>query len=160
MDSDKTNTLKAWKFLKNNRMATIATISADGNSPQASLIYYVTDENFHIYMVTSKESRKIKNILKNNKVALVIGQEAEPKVLQIEGEAKMVDDQDKKREIANRYLKIANESNPKSINWPPVMKIPSESGFIMLEITILHFKFSDFAGTESLIVEGTYKDWV
>ena len=109
-------------------------------------------------MITSTESRKIRNIFKNNKVALVIGQEVEPLVLQIEGEAKMVDDQDKKREIASRYLELANQSNPNS-NWPPVMKIPSESGFITCEITITWFKFSDFSGTESLIIEGTAENW-
>ncbi|OGE33097.1 hypothetical protein A3C59_02880 [Candidatus Daviesbacteria bacterium RIFCSPHIGHO2_02_FULL_36_13] len=147
------NSKRSLEFLKNNRLATIATMSLEGN-PQASLIYYVTDDNFHIYMVTSTESRKIKNIFRKNKVALVIGQEVEPIVLQIEGEAKIVDDQDKKKEIANRYLKLANESNPKSINWPPIRKIPSESGFIIVEIMITWFKFSDFSKTESLIIEG------
>lgn len=148
---------KAWEFLKNNKLSTIATMSFEGN-PQASLIYYVTDDNFHIYMVTSTESRKIKNILRNNKVALVIGQEVEPIVLQMEGEAQIIDDQDKKREIANRYLESANQSNPKSINWPPIRKIPSESGFIICEIIISWYKFSDFSGIESIIIEGTPKD--
>lgn len=154
-----TDKLRAWEFLKNSRLATISTISKDVNRPEASLIYYVTDDDFHVYMITSTESRKIKNILKNNKVALVIGQETEPVVLQIEGEAKMVDELDKKREISNRYLELANEANPKSFNWPPVMKIPSESGFIIVKITISWFKFSDFTGPGSVIIEGNPNDW-
>ncbi len=159
MDPDKTKLLKAWEFLKNNRLATIATISSESNNPQASFVYYVTDDNFHVYIVTSTESRKIRNIFKNNKVALVIGQEVKPLVLQIEGEAKMVDDQDKKREIANLYLEITNKSNPESINLPPILKIPSDSGFMIVEITITWFKFSDFSNKESLIVKGTPQDW-
>lgn len=160
MNLNKESSFKAWGFLKNNNLATIATISAESNSPQASLVYYVTDDNFHICIVTSTESRKIKNIFKNNKVALVIGQEVKPLVLQIEGEASIVDDQDKKRLVVNSYLDIANMSNPESANFPPVMKIPSESGFIVVEITITHFKFSDFSGTEGLIVEGIPQDWI
>ena len=150
---------RVWEFLRRNRLATIATISSENNSPQVSLIYYVTDENFHLYIVTSTESRKIRNILKNNKVALCIGQEVEPLVLQIEGDAKILDNQEKKIEIAHRYLDIANTSNPKSANWPPIMKIPSDSGFIIIEITINQFKFSDFSGTESEIIEGTPDNW-
>lgn len=160
MNPNKTNSFKAWEFLKNNKLATIATISVENNGPQASLVYYVNNDNFHIFMVTSTESRKVKNIFKNNKVALVIGQEIKPLVLQIEGEASIVDDQDKKREIVSRYLDIANESNPESINFPPIMKIPSDSGFIVVEITITHFKFSDFSAREGLIVEGTPQDWI
>lgn len=160
MNPNKTRSLSAWEFLKKNRLATIATISSKSGNPQASLVYYVADDNFHLYIVTSTESRKIRNIFKNNKVALVIGQEVKPLVLQIEGEAKIVDDQDKKREITNRYLELANESNPSSINFPPVMKIPSESGFIIIEITITYFKFSDFSAREGLIVEGTPQDWI
>src|SRR3989344_6599451 len=109
MNLDHADTSKAWQFLKNNRLASLATISLEDGSPQASLIYYIIDKNFHIYLVTAKESRKIRNILKNNKVALVIGQELESLVLQIEGKARFVEDLDKRRDLANRYLEIANK---------------------------------------------------
>ena len=87
---DKEKALKVWEFLENNHLAVLATVSEE-NTPQASLVYYVTEEDFHLYIVTAKDSRKFKNISKNNKVSLVIGQEKTAQVLQIEGEAKVED---------------------------------------------------------------------
>lgn len=138
-------------------MATLATISEE-NTPQASLIYYITDENFRIYIVAAEDSRKFKNISKNNKVALVVGQEMEPLVLQLEGVAEIVEDGDKKHQLSGQYLEIAN-SNTQTPNWPPVMKLSVNEGYIFLEIIVNYFKFSDFSGTDSFITEGTPKDW-
>src|SRR3989344_8620180 len=155
---DKEKALKVWEFLENNHLAVLATVSEE-NAPQASLIYYVTEEDFHLYIVTGKDSRKYINISKNNKVSLVIGQEKTAQVLQIEGEAKVVEDSSKKTFISGKYLEIANESNPKSLNWPPVLKLSSTEGFVFIEIGIISFKFSDFSGRQSLIIEGTAQDW-
>jgi len=159
MNPDKVSSLKAWQFLKSNRLAALATISSQENTPQASLIYYLTDENFHIYIVTSKESRKFKNITKNNKVALVVGQEMDPVVIQLEGTVEMVEDKSKIHELSSRYLEVANK-NTKTLNWPPVMKLSVGDGYVIVEVTITHFKFSDFTGLDSFIIEGTPQDWV
>ena len=155
---DKEKALKAWEFLKNNRLASLATISSEENAPQASLIYYIASENFHIYIVTAKDSRKFKNITKNNKVALVVGQEMDPLVLQLEGTTEIVEDESKIHDLSSRYLEIAN-SNTKTPNWPPVMRLSVSEGYVFVKITVTHFKFSDFTGLDSFIIEGTPKDW-
>lgn len=157
MDNEKAQ--KAWEFLKENRLAALATVSSEENAPQASLIYYITDESFHIYIVIAKESRKFKNISQNNKVALVVGQEMKPLELQLNGVAKVVEDEDKKHQLSSQYLEIAN-SNTKTPNWPPVINLSTNDGYIFMEITATNFKFSDFSGIDSFISEGTSKDWI
>ncbi len=149
--------LKAWKFLTSNRLAAIATVNSE-NAPEASFVYYLTDDNFHLYIVTAKDSRKIKNISQNNKVALVVGQEMEPIVMQVEGTIKLVEDEDKKHELSHRYLETAN-INTRTPNWPPVMKLAIDNGYVFGEITITYFKFSDFTDLESTVIEGTPQDW-
>lgn len=156
---DKAKAREAWKFLASNRLASIATLSVEDNAPQASLIYYMIGENFHIYIVTAKDSRKFKNISKNNKIALVVGQEMEPLVLQIDGVAEVVEDEDKKHQLSSQYLEMAN-SNTKTPNWPPVMKLSTTGGYVFMEITVTKFKFSDFSGLDNFITEGTSKDWI
>lgn len=155
---DKENAQKAWEFLKKNRLATLATISIENNAPQAAFVYFLTDEDFHIYIVTAKDSRKFSNISKNNKVALVIGQEMEPLVLQIEGTAKIEADKSKIHHLSSKYLGVANV-NTTTPNWPPVMKLAVDQGYEFIKVTITHFKFSDFVGLDSFIVEGTPENW-
>lgn len=155
---DKENSLKAWGFLKKNRLAAIATISSENNAPQAAFVYYLTDEDFHIYIITAKDSRKFSNISKNNKVALVIGQEMEPLVLQIEGDAAIEKDKGKIHHLSSKYLEAANV-NTTTPNWPPVMKLAVDQGYEFIKITITHFKFSDFVGLDSFIAEGTPENW-
>lgn len=154
---DREMKLKAWHFLQDNRLAALATISANENVPQASLVYYYTNENLQIYISTAKNSRKLANITKNNKVALVVGQEMEPIVLQLEGVAEIIEDVEKINELTKCYLEVAN-TNAKVANWPPVMRLSVSQGYVFVQITVTYFKYSDFSGTDSSIIEGTFAD--
>lgn len=145
----------AVEFLKSNRLAVLSTVSHH-STPQSAFIYYVVDENYDIYFITTKESRKLKNILENNSVALVIAQEVEPYELQIEGVAEVIKDMKKKMVILDKYSHRANE-NPKSFNWPPLMQLTTDKGVEFMKINIQWFKYSEFSGTTPLIVEGYFK---
>lgn len=149
--------IKAWKFLENNHLGILATVSEE-NSPNATAIYYVTEDTFQLYFATSKDSKKYQNILKNNKVVLVVTEEP-TKVLQIEGEARVIEDYAKKGFIIDHYLEIAKKSNPDYANWPPLLKLPNQNDFVFLEIIISQFKFSDFSESLSSITQGTPEDW-
>lgn len=157
MNKPRTEKFKALEFLCDNRMAVLSTISESGES-QSSLVYYVVDEHFPLFVITTKESRKVKNILKNNKVSLVIYSEIPPIELQLEGIAEIVESHEKKNQMSERYLEVSNK-NPDTINWPPVMKLPNIEGFDFIKITINWFKYSNFSEREGSIVEGTPADW-
>jgi hypothetical protein len=63
---------EALSFLKDHKIAVLATAKPDG-TPHAATVYYVVDDEFNIYFVTDSRSEKGQNISNNNKVGIAIG---------------------------------------------------------------------------------------
>lgn len=145
------------EFLKGNRLAVVATVSQQ-NTPEAALLYYGLDEEFHIYCCTYKKSRKFLNIESNNKIALVIGQEVNALTLQLEGSARIITDKVEKAEAMETYAKKATE-NENLIYFPPLLALTKDSSMEFLQITIEWFKFSTFESHFPNIIEGKPNDW-
>lgn len=158
MENARVKKLKAFDFLCENRLGVLSTISADNGYPQGSVLYYVIEQK-SIYLITLKDSRKLTNIMKNNKVSLTVFSEIPPLVLQIEGTCEVISDPETRRDVATFYMEKANK-NPDAINWPPIRKLPNEEGYEFIKLTVDHFKFSDFNEFEPNIVEGTIADWL
>lgn len=166
MENAKGQKLKAFEFLCDNRLGVVSTISYKNAQPEGALVYYVVDQKF-IYFITARQSRKLANLNMNNNIALTVFTETLPMELQIQGTVESVDDPEKKSYISKIYLENANKQssqpgglkNPNTINWPPVLKVPNDEGFIFVKIKINWFKFSDFSEREGNIVEGTPEDW-
>jgi uncharacterized pyridoxamine 5'-phosphate oxidase family protein len=147
------------EFIRSNRLVSFATIAADSGFPQLSYVYYIMNGEHQIFIATTENSRKIKNIKKNNKVALLIGSEVEPQVAQIEGVASVVSELELRLEILMRISTVANQ-NPNSLNMPPLVTLLKRSDLVIIKITIDKFKYSDFSTEESSIIEGILKDLV
>lgn len=157
MSSDRTGKLKAFEFLCDNRLAVLSTVSLE-NKPESALVYYVVDGKT-VYFISSRISRKLRNLLTNDRISLVVFKEFPPLEIQVEGTAETINDSKLKSYIAKLYLEKANK-NPQTINWPPVLKLPNLDGFAFSKILIDWFKFSDFSNPEAQIVEGTTEDWM
>jgi pyridoxamine 5'-phosphate oxidase family protein len=71
-----TNTMfskKEVEYLKSQRLARISTVSPEDLQPDVSPVGFDFDgEYFYVSGITLSKTRKYKNVLKNNKVALVI----------------------------------------------------------------------------------------
>jgi len=89
----------------------LATVS--GGNPHCSLMAYATDDDCReIYMVTQKETKKYKNLIKNPSVSLLIDTREEQsasrplqaKALTIAGLFQVIDDEHKKRLARARLL--------------------------------------------------------
>ena len=89
----------------------LATVS--GGNPHCSLMAYATDDDCReIYMVTQKETKKYKNLIKNPSVSLLIDTREEQsasrplqaKALTIAGLFQVIDDEHKKRFARARLL--------------------------------------------------------
>lgn len=77
-------------FLKKNVLATISTVNPQTLQPESALVAFCEFDNLEILVTTLKGSRKYVNLLKNDKVAMVIGLEQDPRrwaTLQYEGKA-------------------------------------------------------------------------
>lgn len=147
-----------WEFLRNNRLVTVATLSAEKKTPEASLVYYSFENLPYIYISTYKDSRKLKNIVANDTVALVISDEAKATVLQIEGTAKVLQDSNVKMEVIEKISKVANQ-NPQSSFFPPILSLSANSQMEFVEIKINWFKYSVFDTHFPSIIEGTPENW-
>lgn len=165
MENAKNQKLKAFEFLCDNRLGVVSTISYKTRKPEGSVVYYVVDKKF-IYFITPRQSRKLANMNQDNNIAFTVFTEIDPFELQIEGTVESVDDPEKKSYITKIYLENANKQslrsddlkNPKTINWPPILKVPNDEGFVFVKVTIHSFKFSDFSEREGNIIEGSPED--
>lgn len=80
---------KVFSFLKSQKLGVIATASPTGK-PEAAVVEYMVDENWNIYFFTHEDTRKIKNLKENNKVAIVVGTTLSLNTLQIDGTAEII----------------------------------------------------------------------
>jgi len=167
MENTKSQKLKAFEFLCDNRLGVVSTISYKTHKPEGSLVYYVVDQKF-IYFITPRQSQKLANMNQDNNIAFTVFTETDPMELQIHGTVQSIDDPEKKSYISRIYLENANKQslrsgdlkNPNTINWPPILKVPNDEGFIFIKVTVNWFKFSDFSEREGNVVEGSPADWL
>ena len=145
---------KSLDFLRKNRLAVLSTFSWDGNYPESAMVYYLIDESSNILLLTTKGSRKIKNIEKDSKVAVLVGQEVEPIVVQIQGTTQVIEDANIVSKMFSPYLEAANK-NPKSLGFPPLTQLSGGKGVVALKIKIDKLKYSDFRGKKPVIFEGS-----
>ncbi len=124
-------------FLKTHDLAVIATCSKSGQ-PEAATIGYLVDENFNFFFLTKPDSRKIKNILENPKVALVIGTTSGINTIQVEGEAQII--QQKDVGFEEMLLKTTRIG---ALYYGPLLKM--EGGdFVTVRIKTTWLRFLDF----------------
>ncbi len=85
---------KIFNFLKNTKIAVMATNSPDRLYPESAVITLSETSDLHLIINSSKLSRKNKNIRDNNKVSVAMGFDWETmQTLQIEGNAHIMTDE-------------------------------------------------------------------
>ena len=145
------------EFLKNNKIAVLATVSSE-HIPDAALVYYIHDEKYTLFIATFQGSKKIKNIDSNTSVALVIGPEEREATLQIRGKARVVQETAFKASLVEKLASVAN-SNPDLLHFPPLLALSSKSSMEFIEIMIESFKYSNFTSHENNIIDGKPYEW-
>jgi nitroimidazol reductase NimA-like FMN-containing flavoprotein (pyridoxamine 5'-phosphate oxidase superfamily) len=80
-------------YIKGHNVCTLAV--ADGNSPSAHTVYYISDENFRIYFESNPDSDKVRVLKNNPKVSIAIDEDyrnwKEIRGVQLFGRARIVD---------------------------------------------------------------------
>ena len=118
---------RALEFLKSRPTMVISSVSENGE-PQASTVYYVTDENFNLYFMTSLKSRKCENLHSNSKIAFVVG--TGPEVITIQGGGEVEKLDEKETEVF--YTLIEKISFKSPWQWP--LLLLSKEGFCTFRI--------------------------
>lgn len=119
---------EALKFLKNHATMVLASIS-ENLDPEAATLYFVSDDDFNLYFMTSLESKKCQNLRINGKVAFVIGSGPEVITLQGGGTAKELP-----RREAETFYELIKQTALASANQWPLLQLAKE-GYATFKIT-------------------------
>ena len=106
----------------------LASIS-ENVEPEAATLYYVVDEHFHFYFMTSAISKKADNLRANGKVAFVVGQGPEVITVQGGGIAKELPQKE-----AQTFHDLIKAVALKSANQWPILQL-AEEGYCTFKIT-------------------------
>jgi general stress protein 26 len=134
----------ALAFLKRHKVGVLAT-SAGDYQVHASMVYYVANDNFNIFIITSMDSRKFKALQAHPQVAFTIATPDVPQTLQIEGMAMDISLDEEASMKKDELFKVLN-SNP----WfyTPIAKLdPADSVIVWIRPTWI--RWADYAFAES-----------
>lgn len=138
METKETLRTKAIEFLKRQPVAVISTVAADGE-PQSAVVTFIVDDDFNLYFVTRKSSRKFKNIEHNPRVSMVAGFDpGHLSTLQMQGTAEVL--------VEDRFTvaaALAEKALEQQHNWWPLLKI-SGLDFSVIEVKINWARWLDF----------------
>lgn len=81
-------------IFKNHQLTVISTVDDENNKPESAVIAFAEKEDLSLIFGTSNQTRKYKNIQKNQKVSFVIGWSSETGSVQYEGVAKELSDEE------------------------------------------------------------------
>lgn len=132
------------EFLHRNPMAVISTQGNSSEFPESALIAFAEYENFEILFETFNISRKYQNLLKNNKVSLVIGLDHTKLItLQYEGVVEPVAEDEVESHIQHFLSK----------DTPCTEKILRDSRAKLFKITPTWLRYSDYTNGPPRILE-------
>lgn len=87
-------TQQAIDFLGSKQIGVVSWTSAEGTPQSATVFYWVNDldreQGFSVYFVTRRHMRKFQCLRERPAASFVVGTEFEPKTVQIEGVAQLV----------------------------------------------------------------------
>ena len=134
-------------FMRNHLLAVVATASADG-APQAAVVGVATTEQFELVFDTLRTTRKVINLRRSPKVAVVIGWDEEQTV-QYEGVADEPMGLELERLKRDYFAQFPD--GPSRQAWPDITYVRVRPTWI---------RYSDFRDNETNIVEYTREQLV
>lgn len=140
------------KFLKQNFIASLGTVSESGQ-PDVSIIYYTYDGSHSLYFATPTDSRKMANIQSNERVSLAISRLESFQELQIEGKAYLIKGEDEETMILNSLHQAVKEHHP--AEWPIFDLRPEDLSVVC--VVLNKFKFSSF-GDEPQVFKESFSE--
>ncbi len=108
-------------FLRAHPLGTLITIGARG-VPEPSAIYFCTEKDFTVYLVTKSLTKKFKNVSRRPKVTLYVYDEGSYTTVTAQGKCAQVTDSLEFAQAIEKFQDIAGQG--KSNAWiPPVAQI-------------------------------------
>jgi nitroimidazol reductase NimA-like FMN-containing flavoprotein (pyridoxamine 5'-phosphate oxidase superfamily) len=124
------------QYLSKRKFITLATANKEGD-PLSHTVAYI-NKGPDVYFSTNKQSRKVKNILKNPKIAYSLYDPVEHldeiRSLQVEGKATLISE----KKVSDEVLSLLRKK------FPYMTDIPVDSNNIIVKITPKTCFYSDY----------------
>lgn len=116
---------KALDFLNQNRLASIATVSL-GGEPRASTLYYIIDDDFTFYFLTTSDSKKVANLRENPRLAFSVSHDFEPATMQGGGKVEFIE-----KDLGSFIMRFSDKlATDKARQWP-ILVLPHVSYIVV-----------------------------
>src|SRR5437899_3538352 len=122
-----------YQFIKQQQLGIVATTNKT-HQPEAALVGVAVSVNLEIIFDTVTTSRKYHNILKNPKVALVIGWDNET-TIQYEGKAEVLGYDIEAENLKEIYFRAFPDGRERAETWP---------GLVHIKVTPQWLRYSNF----------------
>lgn len=127
-------------FLKKYEVGVLSTANRTGQA-YGSAVYYVLDDNDHIYILTKSETTKARNMLANDHVAFTVFDPVKIKTAQIKASAEVETDYENNRRILERLASFRSYGG--EVMMPPVAQL-SAGGFLAFRLTPFDVRYTDY----------------
>ena len=131
---------KARNFLITHDIGVLSTTSPEG-AVQSSAVYYATDKNNYIYIVTKNKTNKAKNINFHPQVAFNVFDNNSMQTIQIEGSAYVESNNMIAKRVYDTVLRPRFQNQ--HAEMPPIMYL-SAGEYEIIVIVTQHYKFSNY----------------
>lgn len=133
-------TREVLQFLATHAIGVFSTLDAQGDI-QSRTVYYVTDEEGYLYILTKSGTAKVHEIATHKNVTFTAYDETTYQSIQMQGVGDVEGDANKKNQV---YHAITNLRDKTGNNRLVPITLFHEGAFIVLRITPTNIKFSDF----------------
>lgn len=107
-------------FLRENQVGVLSTVDPN-NDPHATAIYYAVEPDLTISFMTKSATKKSDNIAHNNHVMLLVYEPSSQTTVQINGQAKKIDDISRMNKIFSDILQAAWDTSEDGV--PPITRL-------------------------------------
>ena len=134
------------EFVRGHSLAVQASVSAS-NSPQAAVVGVIITDDFEMFFDTLASTRKVSNLRKNSRIALVIGglTDGDERTVQYEGIADEPNGLELERLKARYFVRFPDGRDRQT--WPGLTYVRTRPQWL---------RFSNFNQTPPDIVEITF----
>ena len=140
------------QFLKSQNGGVLSPVSPE-QQPASSFVYFACNEDFNIYFIMSKLSKKYVNIKSNNKVSFVVIDEQNLITVQGLGIANEIKDEEESRRVYDLLIQILNK---KIENWPPPFAKMADAKLVIMKIKFTSLRWGDFRYSATAPMEEFY----